>query len=394
MGGLGPTQPRPPAVRAGAADGHRGGEPYPRATADLHVGLAELDRELDELASAEAHLETARVLGERASITENRHRWFVAMAQVRAARGDFDAAMHLLDEAEALYRHGFYPDIRPIAAMGPGSRSPQGTWRLPPDGPRTEASASMTTPDYLREYDHLTLARLLLAQHRAERRGHAGPPPPLRCDVLALLDRLHAAAAEPGATAACSRSVCCRPSPPCPRRSSTRRWPRSARRLVEAPEPESYVRLYLDEGAPMLALLHHAAAAPAAERTERGASAQRLADARRRRSSGRRPATRAEPPAVPGRPVEPARARRARLLDSELTGPEIARELYVTLNTLRTHTKRIFTKLDVKTRAAAVRRAHERGLSSRSTSLWGTTAAGESPHQSHHVVTPGHPVGS
>ena len=52
-----------------------------------------------------------------------------------------------------------------------------------------------------------------------------------------------------------------------------------------------------------------------------------------------------------------------RLLDSELTGPQIADELYVSLNTLRTHTKRIFTKLDVKTRAAAVRRAHEHGLS-------------------------------
>ena len=51
-----------------------------------------------------------------------------------------------------------------------------------------------------------------------------------------------------------------------------------------------------------------------------------------------------------------------RLLDSELTGPQIAGELYVSLNTLRTHTKRIFTKLDVKTRAAAVRRAHEHGL--------------------------------
>ena len=51
-----------------------------------------------------------------------------------------------------------------------------------------------------------------------------------------------------------------------------------------------------------------------------------------------------------------------RLLDSELTGPQIADELYVSLNTLRTHTKRIFTKLDVKTRAAAVRRAHEQGL--------------------------------
>ena len=37
-------------------------------------------------------------------------------------------------------------------------------------------------------------------------------------------------------------------------------------------------------------------------------------------------------------------------------------QLYVSLNTLRTHTKRIFTKLDVTTRAAAVRSAHEHGL--------------------------------
>ena len=49
-----------------------------------------------------------------------------------------------------------------------------------------------------------------------------------------------------------------------------------------------------------------------------------------------------------------------RLLDSELTGPEIARQLYVTLNTLRTHTKRIFTKLDVTTRAAAAPRPRTR----------------------------------
>ena len=117
MGGRRTTQPRPQALRAGARDRHRDGEPYPRATADLHVGLAELDRELDDLAGAEAHLETARVLAERASITENRHRWPMVMGQVRAARGDHETAMRLLEEAAALYRHGFYPDVRPIEAM-------------------------------------------------------------------------------------------------------------------------------------------------------------------------------------------------------------------------------------------------------------------------------------
>ena len=48
-----------------------------------------------------------------------------------------------------------------------------------------------------------------------------------------------------------------------------------------------------------------------------------------------------------------------RLLATELTGPEIARQLFVSVNTLRTHTRHIFTKLDVTTRRAAVLRGGE-----------------------------------
>ena len=51
-----------------------------------------------------------------------------------------------------------------------------------------------------------------------------------------------------------------------------------------------------------------------------------------------------------------------RLLATPMSGPEIARQLFVSINTLRTHTKRIFTKLDVNTRAAAVSRAADLGL--------------------------------
>jgi len=50
------------------------------------------------------------------------------------------------------------------------------------------------------------------------------------------------------------------------------------------------------------------------------------------------------------------------LLATDLTGPEIARHLFVSVNTLRTHTKHIFTKLAVNTRQAAVRRATDLGL--------------------------------
>jgi LuxR family maltose regulon positive regulatory protein len=51
-----------------------------------------------------------------------------------------------------------------------------------------------------------------------------------------------------------------------------------------------------------------------------------------------------------------------RLLDSDLTAPEIARELFVSHNTVRTHTRHIFAKLQVTSRRAAVHRAHQLGL--------------------------------
>ena len=51
-----------------------------------------------------------------------------------------------------------------------------------------------------------------------------------------------------------------------------------------------------------------------------------------------------------------------RLLRSDLSGPDIARQLLVSLNTMRTHTRNIYTKLGVRNRREAVRRAADLGL--------------------------------
>ena len=48
-----------------------------------------------------------------------------------------------------------------------------------------------------------------------------------------------------------------------------------------------------------------------------------------------------------------------RLLRTDLSGPDIARELMVSLNTLRSHTKNIYDKLGVNNRRAALHRAEE-----------------------------------
>ena len=51
-----------------------------------------------------------------------------------------------------------------------------------------------------------------------------------------------------------------------------------------------------------------------------------------------------------------------RLLATPLTGPEISRQLFMTINTFRTHTRHVYTKLNVQTRRAALARAAELDL--------------------------------
>ena len=108
--------------------------------------------------------------------------------------------------------------------------------------------------------------------------------------------------------------------------------------------PRGYRRLYLDEGAAMVELLEAHGGEPAAAV---------LAAATRDEPAPR-------PPQAEG--LSERELEVLRLLATELTGPEIAQRLYVSLNTLRTHTRHIFAKLDVNTRRAAVRRAAEREL--------------------------------
>jgi len=73
----------------------------------------------------------------------------------------------------------------------------------------------------------------------------------------------------------------------------------------------------------------------------------------------------APPPAGPRPPLEPLRQselRVLRYLPTNLTAPEIAAELYVSLNTVKTHTRNLYAKLGTHHRAEAVARARTLGL--------------------------------
>jgi LuxR family maltose regulon positive regulatory protein len=120
-------------------------------------------------------------------------------------------------------------------------------------------------------------------------------------------------------------------------------------RAVTLAEPEGYVRLFIDEGAPMAAILkalRKLSTAPAYVNRLIAAST-----------------TAAKPAAQPL--IDPLSERELevlRLLGGDLGGPDIARRLSVSLNTLRTHTKNIYAKLGVTSRREAVRQARDLNL--------------------------------
>lgn len=203
---------------------------------------------------------------------------------------------------------------------------------------------------YLHEFDHLTLARLLIAQHRAHTDTGAVD------HAAGLLNRLLGAAETSGRAGS---SVEIRMLQALARDAQGNRL-QAVESLAEAlalvPKPDGYVRLFLDEGAPMISLLrgavHHGAAGDQARPL---LSLDAWGEAGGPDPTQHRATSSAE--ALSDRELQVLR-----LLDSELSGPQIAREMFVSHNTVRTHTKHIFTKLDVTNRRAAVRRARERGL--------------------------------
>ena len=315
-----------------------------RGTADMYVGMAAVHRERNDVAAAAELLSRSRDLGDHLGLPQNPHRWRIAMARVREAEGDLDRAVDLLDDAERVYAGDFSPNVRPIPAMRTRVWIVQGRLHDATRWARERGLAAGDDLSYLREFDHITLARLLLAQHRSERSATSVQP-------LELLHRLLRAAEDGGRTGSVIEILVLQALAHQARgETATALVP--LRRALELAEPQNYVRIFVDEAPAMTALLEKAA-----ERGTVGQYAQRLLTGH--------PATTPPRQNAATSLIEPLSDRELdvlRLLATDLGGPDIARELVVSLHTVRTHTKNIYAKLGVNNRRAAVRRATELDL--------------------------------
>ena len=307
--------------------------------ADLHAGISEVLLQRGQLAAAAEHLLEAQGQGEAAFSHEHRYRWSVAMAGIRRSEGDLDAALGLLADAESQYRQGFFPEARPVGAM---KARVWITQRREADARAWVTEHGLTStdePTYLSEFGHLTLVRLLIAGGKMEELEEAA----------VFLTRL-AHAAERGGRVGSLIEILILQALALQAQTHVSLALAPLERALTLAEPEDNVRLFLDEGSPMLQLL----------RTAAGAGIR--PDFVRSLSQSLRRAGEPEPAHPMVDPLSERELHVLRLLATPLSGPEIARELHVSLNTMRTHTKHIFLKLDVNDRGAAVRRAESLGL--------------------------------
>jgi LuxR family maltose regulon positive regulatory protein len=318
-----------------------------RGAADMHVGISTVLRERDDLEGARRQLSEAEALGEENGLPQNRYRSRVARAAILHAEGDLDGALELLTEAERCYVGDFSPDVRPVAAVTARVQIARGKLSEAWGWAREHGVTAADELSYVHEFEHATLARLLLAQGTRDRADDRIG------EAIELTERLLAAAYDGGRQGSAIDILVVQALARHARDDAAGALASLARAVALA-EPEGYVRVVVNEGPPMATLLKLAAKKPNAPGYVRRLLAAVVT---------------VEGLSTVGQPlIEPLSERELevlRLLGSELGGPDIARELVVSPNTVRTHTKSIYAKLGVNSRRAAVRRGAELGLLSR-----------------------------
>ena len=315
------------------------GDPRMPGAADLHIGLSAIAFERGDIDTAREHHEAAEEHARHALLPETLSRLAKSRARLHEADGEMDAAIADLEDAERLDVPATVPShpipaIRARVALRAGRVADVEAWR------EAQGVSADDPVVYAREYDHLTLARLLL--HQAREQGTAANA----TAALGLLDRLLEAARgkRDGSVieilllqALASQAL-----------GDTEAALTPLAETLTRTEPEDYVCLFTSEGEPMRELLRAAVA--------RGVS---TAYASRLLGALGEAAPSAEAGASLPEPLTSREVEILRLIAAGMRNQEIADELVISVATVKRHIANAYGKLGVDHRTEAVARANE-----------------------------------
>jgi LuxR family maltose regulon positive regulatory protein len=331
-------------------------------SAAYYVGLGDIHREWNDLDSAESHLRrgvdlfTGTLSVDADVVTHG----YLSLARLQQARGRHADAQATLEEfADLALQRDFFSLLtaRGEAAL---ARLALVQDDLPAAVSWAEASglSACDEPSYRREEQYLTRARVLIAQ------GQPGPMNSCLDDALGVLDRLFKAAEGAGRMGSVIEILALRALALQARQEWSESLPTLESALTLA-EPEGYVRVFVDEGAPMAALLSEILKRRRGSRNAR----QRAVSvyARRLLVAFESPHTNTEPAAgrapESDRPMlDPLTAREREVLEliaEGLSNREIAARLFIATSTVKGYVHSLLRKLEADSRTKAISRARD-----------------------------------
>jgi LuxR family transcriptional regulator, maltose regulon positive regulatory protein len=310
------------------------------------LGLGSLAYERNDLATAQQQATEALEISRQLCADELLVPAMLLLARVLHARGDIGPAQQQLDQLLALpacHRPWFR---REALAMQARLALAQGELAAVQRWASTYAQRSDEVPALQQEQEALVVARMLIAQGRAKA-------------ALPLLDRWLTDARANGRTGSLIEILMLTALA----YGTQAGLPRAAPVLTEAlglAEAQGYMRLFVDEGPAMANLLlfvrqHARGPAPYVDALLAAFPDRRLQNADRRSQSEQSPISNLQSPMVES--LSPQEQRVLQLLAAGLSNPEIAQELIVSVNTVKTQVQSIYRKLNLTSRSQARRAA-------------------------------------
>ena len=152
--------------------------------------MSELQLEQGDLEAAVQNLQTSEDLGEQAAQEAYQYRWRIFRARLKEDQGDLDGALDLLDQAERVFTGGVVPNVRPVAALKTRVWLAQGRLADALSWARERGLSVDDDLSYLGEFEHVTLAKVLISQYQIDRSDRSID------EAMGLLERLLKAAED------------------------------------------------------------------------------------------------------------------------------------------------------------------------------------------------------
>ncbi len=320
-------------------------------TAHHHLGLGLLYHEMGEDERAASHLKKSFELGRQTPIVDWAYRKNLAQAHLKEYEGDYDAALEALDEAQRFYVRTPIPNLRPVAAMKARIYLKQGQLMNAQTWARKSGLSLRDAPDYLHEFERVTLARITLAEVNVN-----------FSDVLNSLER-HLKLAETQNRLASQIEILIVLSLAFHAKGEQSNTLASLEQALKLAESEGYLRLFVDEGELMrLLILDLRSAIQIAAHPLFGYAEKLLAEFSQSTLPQNPKSKIINPKFELIDPLSDRELEVLQLIAQGLSNQELTRKLFVTLSTVKGHNLRIFAKLQAKSRTEAVARARELGL--------------------------------